>query len=443
MWGLGRWLDPGYHIIQNERAKNPYTVLGVSKDADAKDIKIAYYSLAKKYHPDSNKESNAREKFQEVQHAYEILSDPQKRTQYDQLGSVAFDQGFGGAGAQGESGSFTGFPGFTNIDLGDLFGFANGHGQSSSFGGFGQQTMVGEDIDAPISISFIDAAKGVKRSVHIKPLTTCKTCSGSGLKSGAKRASCKRCGGSGHRVHIMQGGFQMASKCESCDGSGISIPKSSECSSCGGEGILRESKTVTIDIPAGVEDGMKLRVTGEGDTPPSDRGSQRRQKGDLYVHIRVQEHPFFKRKGFNILYTAKVPMTTAALGGQISIPTLEGEVDVKVPQGVSPGDTLILPGKGIPKLQKSRLQNPGDMKVEFQIQFPKSWSPYEQLLLEQLADSIGDKNAKRSSPTYSPPDSTAREDGDCGSGFLKRAFRKLRHSDNDDEILEKASGSGV
>lgn len=217
----------------------------------------------------------------------------------------------------------------------------------------------------------MDAAKGASKDIKIQPLVNCHTCSGSGMKSGAQRKDCGRCGGTGTRIYFMQGGFQMAATCESCGGAGIVIPKGSECGSCHGNGVVRETKSVRVDIPAGIEDGMRLRVTAEGDAPQvGNTGATRTQRGDLFVHIRVTPHKQFGRKGADILYTATVPFTTALLGGKVKIPTLSGEVDLKVKEGTNTGDKVTIPGAGMRKLS-GRRDAIGDLRVEYKINMPK------------------------------------------------------------------------
>ena len=315
-------------------------MLGIDKNASASDIKKAYYFAAKKYHPDSSKEPNAREKFQDVQSAYEILSNPEKKQQFDQLGEAGFDpsgQGFhpgaggpfsGFAGAGGFSG-FGGGPFGAEFSFEDLYNAATGGARKGHKNPFSSEVLVGEDVEVKTTISFIDAAKGVSKDIRLKTWTTCTTCSGSGMKRGTSKKSCGRCGGTGTRVHFIRGGFQMAATCESCAGQGVFTPPGSECGACEGHGVTTETRTLGIDIPAGVEDGMRLRVSGEGDAPPSGSASTdadrppKTKRGDLFVRITVEPHPHFGRKGSDILYSSTIPVTTALLGGVVKVPTLE------------------------------------------------------------------------------------------------------------------------
>lgn len=399
---------------------DPYKVLGVDKNASAGDVKKAYYGKAKQYHPDTNKAPDAKDRFSEAQSAYELLSDPKKRESYDRFGSAAFDPnggydpgaasggnpfggGFGGFGGFG-GGFGGGFPGggFTDINLEDLFGAFTGGARRAGRGTrnpFQETILVGEDIEVQTSISFMEAAKGATKNITISPLVQCNTCHGDGLKSGAKRTQCRQCNGSGTRVHFMQGGFQMASTCNACGGSGLVTPRGSECGTCHGEGVTRDRKTVQVDIPGGVEDGMRLRVVGEGDAPPtgtSTASGSRTKAGDLYVSIRVSPDYRFSRSGSDILYTASVPLTTALLGGETKVPTLDGEVKVKVATGTGTGDKITLSGMGMKKLGNRRGFSPnGDLRVEFKVAMPKYLSSNQRTILEVLADEMGDKTAKR------------------------------------------------
>ncbi|KFA61916.1 hypothetical protein S40285_02821 [Stachybotrys chlorohalonatus IBT 40285] len=439
-----------FHTTRSLSQKDPYQALGVSKGATPAEIKKAYYGLAKKYHPDTNKDANAKDRFADIQSAYEILSDPKKKEQYDQFGAAGFDpsggaggdpfggggnpfHGFGGQGGFG--GGFGG--GFNFEDIFSAFG-----GQQGGFGGarrggrgpFQQEILVGEHIEVQASITFMEAAKGTSKTLNITPLVSCKTCTGSGLKAGTKKAACKSCNGTGTRVHFMQGGFQMASTCSTCDGTGSTIPKGSECGTCSGNGVVRERKTITVDIPAGIEDGMRIRVDGAGDAPPTGRNAEanvRTQRGDLYVFVRVAKDPKFRREGSNILYTANIPLTTALLGGQVSIPTLDGSVNVKIATGTNTGDNITLSGMGMKRLS-GRRSGSGDLRVEFRVNMPKYLSANQRTLIEMLADEMGDKTAKRVMNVSSPSvksDAAKPDDMDPEShkneGFLKSIWHTL------------------
>ena len=396
--------------------KDPYATLGVGKNASASEIKKSYYALAKKYHPDTNKEPSAKEKFTEAQSAYELLNDPQKKATYDQYGAAAFDQGagfdpgaaggnpFAGAGAAGGGNPFSGFGGGFGAEFNfeDLFGAFTGgrarQGRRSGGGPFQEEIMVGENIEVQTNISFMDAAKGVTKNITITPLVQCGTCKGEGLKPGSSRQTCKRCGGTGTRVHVMQAGFQMASTCDACSGTGNVVPRGSECNTCSGNGVVRKRETVEVDIPGGVEDGMRLRVAASGDYPPTGLSSNpkaRTQRGDLYVFIRVAPDTRFSRNGADILYMASIPLTTALLGGEVTVPTLDGEVKVKVATGTSTNDRITLGGMGMKRLGGRGAGSSGDLRVEFKVQMPKYLSANQRTIIEMLADEMGDKTAKR------------------------------------------------
>ena len=251
--------------------------------------------------------------------------------------------------------------------------------------------MVGEDIQVQTSFSFMDAAKGTSKSIFVTPQVNCGTCSGSGLKAGKRKSTCQKCGGSG-TVNIVQGPFHMSTTCMACGGAGSSIPRGSACNTCNGDGVVRERRNIEIDIPPGVEDGMRLRVAGEGDTPPGEPGA-RSQRGDLYVSIKVAPDKRFNRSGSDVLYTASIPITTALLGGEVVVPTLDGDVKVKVATGTGTGDKITLPGRGMRKLGNRR-QN-GDLRVEFKVASPKYLTADQRTILEVLADEMNDKTAKR------------------------------------------------
>lgn len=464
---------------------DPYKSLGVDKSASSGEIKKAYYALAKKYHPDTNKEPSAKEKFGEAQQAYEILSDPKKKEMFDQYGAAAFANGdpTAGAGAGPGGGGFPGgnpFAGgfgqggggfgaeFNFEDLFSAFGGANARrGRAQRGAPFQEEVLVGENIEVQTNISFMDAAKGVKKDITIQPMVKCGTCKGSGLKAGASRANCGSCDGTGTRVHFMQGGFQMASTCGTCSGTGTVTPRNAECKTCHGNGAVREKRTITVDIPGGVEDGMRLRVMGEGDFPATGQASNssaRTQQGDLYVFIRVAPDTKFSRAGSDVLYTASIPLTTAILGGEIAIPTLDGEVKVKIATGTSSGDKVVLSGMGMKKLNQSRRGGAsGDLKVEFKVQMPKYLSVNQRTIVEMLADEMDDKTAKRIMNLNNLKQASESNSADAKSekkvdGFLGKMWSSISGHDNaskdatkkdsaaaeadDVDTKKKASGSG-
>ncbi|KAB5571956.1 putative mitochondrial DnaJ chaperone [Coniochaeta sp. 2T2.1] len=441
-----------FHATNRAQAsqKDPYSVLGVDKGASSSDIKKAYYGLAKKFHPDTNKDASSKDKFAEIQSAYEILSDPKKKEQYDQFGAAGFDPsgGMGGAdpfsggghpfsGFGGQGGGFGG--GFNFDDLFSAFtGQQAGRGRGGARNPFQQEILVGDNIEVQTTISFMEAAKGTNKKITIMPLVQCGTCTGSGMKAGTKKTQCKTCGGTGTRVHFMQGGFQMASTCSTCSGTGQTVPKGSECGSCRGEGVVREKTTLNVDIPGGIENGMRLRIDGAGDAPATgrvpDAANARIGRGDLYVHVNVASDPKFSRQGSDILYTATIPFTTALLGGEVTIPTLEGDVNVKVNTGTGTGEKMTLPGKGMKKLNNRR-GGFGDLRVEFRVAMPKSLSANQRTLAEMLADEMGDKTARRvmnvnrssssSSTSNNAAASSAGGESHENEGFLKSLWHNF------------------
>ena len=351
---------------------NPYETLGVSRDASAKDIKNAYYQLAKKFHPDTNKDPKAKERFVEIQSAYDILSDEQKRRTFDQFGTTDEHAGFdpfGGAGAGGSPFGFGGFGGgnaesiFESL-FGGAFGGAGGRATRAGFGG----EVRGEDIETGVNITFEEACKGTSRTVTTNPIDRCNTCTGSGLKKDAKRTTCQVCRGTGTRTFVIQGGFQMASTCPACSGTGSTIAHGDECGTCGGAGRVKSKRTVNINIPAGVDDGYRIRQDGAGDMPLMGAGPP----GALYVRINVAPSRTWRRQGTNLFYPAQIPFYTAVLGGRVRVPTLDGEVDVRVPSGTQAGEEMVLRGRGVPRLGSRRgAEVHGDLMVQFDVTIPR------------------------------------------------------------------------
>lgn len=436
--------------------QDPYKALGVDKSASASDIKKAYYKLAKKYHPDINKEDGAEKRFHDIQGAYEILSDAEKKQQYDQFGSAAFDQNgnsaYGGGGGNpfgGGSpfGNAQGFGGFGNINFEDLFGSAFGGAGRGRGGGRGGSSYVteyrGDDIEVVKYLTFKEAIFGVQNTkVNYSVLDSCGTCKGSGLKEGKKKSTCSACGGTGSTVHYMQGGFQMASTCMSCEGSGVSINPSDACGSCRGDGVSQANKSTEVDLPPGLSDGMRLRVSGEGDAPKVTTGPGIRiQKGDLIIRMRVKPDPRFKVSGSDIICKTNIPYTTAALGGQVEIPTVDGpSVRLRVPSGTETGSTLSISGKGVPI--RNNINNRGDLKIEFTVKIPKPDGAAQTALLEALADSIGDNNAKRTNIDWKASSNADNSTSDkCSSdhpsnlkkieNFLSDAFKRITKNKDD------------
>ncbi|GMK58565.1 hypothetical protein CspeluHIS016_0600070 [Cutaneotrichosporon spelunceum] len=378
-------------------SKNPYQVLGVAKDASAADIKKAYYALAKKWHPDTSKEKNAAEKFHDIQAAYDILSDEKKRTAYDQYGSASTQEGFD-PNMFGRGGG--GFGGFQDFGYGgragnagdlfeQLFGGAFGGGQfqggspfSGAGGGGRARQMRGDDLETNMSVSFEDACQGTKRKLTITPVVDCKPCHGSGLKAGEKKQSCPTCRGTGQQAFQVQGMF-MASTCPACNGTGSTIPRSARCQSCEGVGRVKERREIEVDIPAGIEDGMKIKIPGAGDAPLSAQGPT----GDLYVRVSVKPSSVFRRQGTNLYHDAKVPLQTALLGGRVRIPTLEGAVDVRVREGTQNSEEAVLKGRGVKSLY-GRKGERGDLVVSWKVQIPRSLTSRQRKIIQAYADDV-------------------------------------------------------
>ncbi|TBU34968.1 hypothetical protein BD311DRAFT_648323 [Dichomitus squalens] len=406
--------------------KDPYQVLGVKKDASAADIKKTYFALARKYHPDTNPDKNAQEKFVEIQEAYDILKDEKKRAEYDKYGAASqqpgFDanayenarSGFGaspfGSSYRGFSGTFSGRRGgspghiFEEL-LGAFQGAARQNEQTFSRGG---------DIETTVGVSFMEACKGTSRTVNITPIVQCDSCSGTGLKKGASRSTCGYCGGSGVRTYVLDSGFHMQTTCNACQGAGSVVPPDSQCGPCSGIGHVRVRKSVKVDIPAGVEDGMTLRVPSQGDAP-LDSSSR---PGDLLVRINVASSKVFRRQGANLYHEARIPVHTALLGGRVRVPTLDGEVDVRVPSGTQPGEQMVLKGHGItPTFGRGT----GDLLVTFNVQLPRALTPRQREILQQYSDDVEGRSANnsrqepRQDPPRSPDDDEATSSSTSGS----------------------------
>ncbi|TRM60148.1 hypothetical protein BD626DRAFT_505655 [Schizophyllum amplum] len=378
--------------------------LGVDTKASAADIKKAYFALARKFHPDTNKDKSAQEKFVEIQEAYDTLKDDKKRAAYDQFGSASQQPGFDpNMFSQGGAGFGGGFGGFH--DFAQAFGAQAGGGRGggslfeelfSSFGAGGggggrRANMRGEDLTSSISISFLESCKGTRRNVSVQPIVECASCSGSGMKAGMKKT--------GQRTFVIDSGFQMATTCNVCKGQGSTIPRNGECGSCGGVGKVRIKKTVVVDIPKGVEDGMTVRVPGAGDSPISGKGPT----GDLLVRIKVAPSKVFTRQGVNLYHEARVPMHTALLGGKVRIPTLEGDVDVRVPSCTQQGEEMVLKGRGVAPTFTGET---GSLFVKFSVQLPRSLTARQRELIQQYADDIEGRTRSNTTSTSSTDDRT-------------------------------------
>ncbi len=352
--------------------KDYYKVLGVAKNASAAEIKKAYRKLAQQHHPDANPgNTQAEDRFKEIAAAYDVLGDQDKRKQYDQVRDMAAS-GFGSGGfSGGGGGSGSGFPGgvrFEDLgDLGDLFGGLFGGGRR----GGGARPARGADLETSVTVSFDDAMTGTTKPVRISGPAPCETCHGSGAAPGTSPTTCPRCGGSG-AVAVNQGLFQMSQPCPVCHGSGRVVQ--TPCPTCGGTGSRRRTRSFQVKVPAGVQDGARIRLSGRGEPGPAGA-----QPGDLYVQVRVQPHAFFGRSGHDLTLELPVTYAEAALGADVRVPTLNGPVTMKVPAGTPNGKTFRLKGKGAP-----RRGGHGDLLVTTRIEVPRKLSKPEKELLKQL-----------------------------------------------------------
>ncbi|MEW5876829.1 MAG: molecular chaperone DnaJ [Acidobacteriota bacterium] len=349
-----------------------YEVLGVSRNATQEEIKKAYRQLALKYHPDRNPgNKEAEEKFKEAAEAYAVLSDPEKRAHYDRFGHA-------GVGEQ----PFTGFSpdifaDFADI-LGSFFGFEGIFGRRSSSG-----PQRGADLRTVVRISFEEMASGVEKVLHVPREENCSTCGGTGAAPGSQPVTCRVCGGRG-QVRLNQGFFSLVRTCPQCDGSGRVI--TSPCRECHGSGRVERRREVRFSIPAGVENGTRLRLVGQGE-----EGVRGGPPGDLYVQIQVEPHDVFVRQGADIHVEVEVSAFLAALGGEIEVPTLSGTQTVRLPEGSQPGDTVILRGEGLPRVGRG---GRGDLVVHLKVVVPKKLSGKQRELLRQL---LAEDQSKESS----------------------------------------------
>jgi molecular chaperone DnaJ len=343
-----------------------YEILGVAKNADEDDLKKAYRKLAMKYHPDRNPgDKAAEEKFKEGKEAYEMLSDAQKRGAYDRFGHAGVDPNVGaGAGGQG-------FGGFSDV-FGDIFGDIFG-GQRGQGGGQRSNVYRGADLKYSMEISLEEASAGHATTIRVPSWKGCATCSGSGAKAGTTAQTCKTCNGQGN-VRIQQGFFSVQQTCPRCRGTGKYIPE--PCKTCEGVGRTKETKTLEVKIPAGIDDGMRIRSAGDGE--PGINGGP---PGDLYVEIQIKEHSVFKRDGDDLHCEVPIMMTTAALGGKIDVPTLAGKVEMDVPEGTQSGKVFRLRGKGIKGIRSSY---PGDLYCHLAVETPVRLNDKQKELMRDL-----------------------------------------------------------
>ncbi len=357
-----------------------YEILGVPKNASDEELKKAYRKLAMKHHPDRNHGDTAKEseaKFKEAKEAYEMLSDGQKRAAYDQYGHAGVDPNMRGPGAEG-------FGGFAEA-FGDIFGDVFGGGGGRARGG--RQVFRGNDLSYAMEITLEEAAEGKDAQIRIPSWDECVTCHGSGAKPGTKPITCTTCHGAG-AVQMRQGFFSVQQTCPQCRGTGKIIPE--PCTTCHGQGKIKNNKTLEVKIPAGIDDGMRIRSTGNGE--PGTNGGP---PGDLYIEIRLKKHEIFERDGDDLHCVVPVAVTTAALGGEIEVPTLKGAAAIDIPDGTQSGKQFRLRGKGVKGVRSSY---PGDLYCHVRVETPVKLTEHQRKLLKELDESLK-KGGNKHSPT--------------------------------------------
>ncbi|OAT48475.1 DnaJ family chaperone protein [Proteus hauseri ATCC 700826] len=355
-----------------------YEVLGVAKSADEKEIKRAYKRLAMKYHPDRNQgDKESETKFKEIKEAYEILSDAQKRAAYDQYGHAAFEQGgFGGQGGGGFGGG---------ADFGDIFGDVFG----DIFGGGRRQQRAarGSDLQYNMELTLEEAVRGVSKEIRIPTLEICDKCHGSGAKEGTSAETCSTCHGAG-QVHLRQGFFTVQQACPTCHGRGKIIKE--PCSKCHGDGRVERYKTLSVKIPAGVDTGDRIRLSGEGEA-----GEHGAPSGDLYVQVHVRQHNIFERDGNDLYCEVPINFAIAALGGEIEVPTLDGRVKLKIPAETQTGKMFRMKGKGVKSVRSNAI---GDLMCRVVVETPVKLNEKQKELIQQLGESFGGKSGEKNTP---------------------------------------------
>lgn len=364
-----------------------YEVLGIQKGASDSEIKKAYRSMAKKYHPDMNPgDKEAEQKFKEVNEAYAVLSDEKKKSIYDQYGFEGLDPSAGG-GAGGFGGfDFGGFGGGMDFDLGDILGgiFGGGSGGSRR-----NMAMQGNDIQSRVTLTFEEAVFGCKKEISYNRIEKCPDCSGSGAAKGSSAETCSRCGGSGQvraTKRTALGMFQTTTSCDACHGTGKIIKN--PCGNCSGKGYIRVTKKIEVSIPAGIDNGQRIANRGQGDA-----GRNGGSNGDLIISVSVRPHDFFERDGMNLYCDIPVTYPEAALGAEITVPTLEGETKYNIPAGTQTGTVFTLRGKGVPNINNPR--NRGDLLFTVVIETPTDLSGEQKELLRKFSDTLVEKNHRR------------------------------------------------
>ena len=365
-----------------------YEVLGVKKGASAEELKKAYRTKAKELHPDRNADNpQAEAQFKEVNEAYDVLKDEQKKAAYDRFGHAAFENGMGGGprpGGYGQQGDFA--SAFSDV-FEDLFGDFMGRGGG---GGGRSRAQRGSDLRYNLRVSLEEAYSGLQKTITVPTSVTCDTCHGSGAEGGAEPVTCPTCNGMG-KVRAQQGFFTIERTCHQCNGMGQIIKN--PCRTCGGQGRMQKEKQLSVNIPAGVETGTRIRLAGEGEA-----GLRGGPNGDLYIFIEVKEHAIFQRDGVHLFCRVPVSMPTAALGGEIEVPTIDGgKARVKVPAGAQSGKQMRLRMKGMPALRSS---NTGDMVIELAVETPVNLTARQRELLKEF-EKLSEENNPESSSFFS------------------------------------------
>jgi molecular chaperone DnaJ len=359
-----------------------YSLLGINRNSSEADIKKAYRRLAMKYHPDRNAgDKEAEKKFKTINEAYEVLTDPQKRRAYDAYGHAGVDQSAAGA-YHAKDGNFSDI--FDDI-FGDIFGRATGHASRS-----GRAVYKGSDLSYTLELSLEEAVRGTEVKIRVPTRVACGACKGSGSKDGAEPTMCRTCGGNG-QVRIQQGFFSIQQTCPACRGKGKVI--TDHCRKCGGNGLVNEEKTLSVKVPAGIDTGDRIRLAGEGEAGPNSGPC-----GDLYVQIQVREHNIFQRDGIHIYCEVPINFTTAALGGEIEVPTLDGRVKLKIPIETQTGKLFRVRGRGI---RSVRNDGPGDLLCKVIVETPVNLDKNQRNILKQLEESMGGQPQKYNPQTSS------------------------------------------
>lgn len=400
-----------------EEKKDYYEVLGVSRDASQSEIKSAYRKLAKKYHPDMNPgDKNAEEKFKEASEAYSVLGDENKRKQYDQYGFSAFEGGAGGGGFDFDMGDMGDI-------FGDLFGDFFGGGRSRARG---NRPVRGQDTEKSVTISFEDAIFGTDKKITIEHYKDeCAACHGSGAKPGTSPVTCPKCGGSGQIVQSQRSLFGMVQNvttCPDCHGTGKIIKE--KCADCGGTGYINSRKTIMVNIPAGIDNGQSIRISGKGE--PGLNGGPR---GDLFVHVSVRPSREFSRDGINLYSTVPLSLTQASLGTEITIKTVDGDVTQEIKPGTQPGARIRLKGKGVPSLRNKNMR--GDQIVTLNVKVPSKLTAAQKEILMEFDKTLKEsERAVKDDPAYedsvSENDSEFEELKDEAEDKVKSIFGKKR-----------------